>query len=806
MNNLSNLFDKALHYLGQKQKEVFVINIGAMDGVLFDEMIGYSNMYNFKGLYVEPIPYLFEKLKQNLGPTNLFENSAISSYDGQIKMITIDPEPINSGLLHNCFYGMSAIYPPKNGLGSEFDKPTVDKYGKLVEVSCITFNTLITKHNVDIVDVIKIDAEGHDFQIFEQIPLSEKGLKVIRLEWINLEKYQQEAILQKFNNAGFHYEILDQDITAINPSFYKYLESHYIKPSQQISEVSVSTILEVKDKQTNSSSTLVTGLWNLKRDSLTEGWSRSYQSYLEKFEQLLQVPNNLIIYGEQELQEFVLKRRDPETTQFIVRNQSWFKNEIYDQVQKIRTNPNWFNQSGWLPESTQAKLDTYNPVVMSKMFLLNDARILSKFNSEYMYWIDAGITNSVHPGYFTHDRVIDKIHKYTNRFSFVGFPYKANTEIHGFSYPAINEYAGADVSIVARGGIFGGPTNTISEVNSIYYHLLTKTLQDGFMGTEESVFSIMLYKYPELLQYFLIEDNGLVNLFFENLKNDNLAPLLATPAQADQVTKSDDVGLYVITYNSPKQVETLISSMLEYDPNFINKPKKFLLDNSTNLDTQQEYKQLCEQFNFTHIKKDNIGICGGRQFIAEHAEEQDLDSYFFFEDDMFFYPKHGEVCRNGFNRKVENLYDTCINIVNKQGFDFLKLNYSEFFGDNGRQWSWYNVPQNAREEHFPEKTQLPITGIDEDSPRTSFKHINSVNSIPYIDGEVYYSNWPQLVSREGNKKMFLETKWAHPFEQTWMSHFFQETKKGNIKPGLLLITPTEHDRFDHYPAQERREN
>ena len=32
--------------------------------------------------------------------------------------------------------------------------------------------------------------------------------------------------------------------------------------------------------------TIVTGLWDIKRDELTEGWSRSYEHYLEKFSQL----------------------------------------------------------------------------------------------------------------------------------------------------------------------------------------------------------------------------------------------------------------------------------------------------------------------------------------------------------------------------------------------------------------------------------------------------------------------------------------------------------------------------------------
>ena len=48
----------------------------------------------------------------------------------------------------------------------------------------------------------------------------------------------------------------------------------------------------------------------------------------------------------------------------------------------------------------------YNPLVMSKVFLLNDAKIMDNFNSDYMFWIDAGLTNTVHSGYFTHHILI----------------------------------------------------------------------------------------------------------------------------------------------------------------------------------------------------------------------------------------------------------------------------------------------------------------------------------------------------------------------------------------------------------------
>ena len=131
-----------------------------------------------------------------------------------------------------------------------------------------------------------------------------------------------------------------------------------------------------------NSITFVTGLWDIGRGELTEGWSRNYESYLMKLDQLLKIEENLIIFGDSELEKFVNSRRTSENTQFVIRPLEWFKtNEFYPQIQNIRNNPDWYNQSGWLVDSTQSKLEMYNPLVMSKMFLMNDARIMDKFNS-----------------------------------------------------------------------------------------------------------------------------------------------------------------------------------------------------------------------------------------------------------------------------------------------------------------------------------------------------------------------------------------------------------------------------------------
>jgi len=567
----------------------------------------------------------------------------------------------------------------------------------------------------------------------------------------------------------------------------------------------------------NSKVTIVTGLWDIGRDKLTNDWSRNFEFYLERFNEVLKIDNNLIIFGDEQLQKYVMSHRDSSNTQFILRNTDWFKNnDYYDLIQKIRLKPEWYEQVGWLQESTQAKLELYNPLVMSKMFLLNDARIMDRFNSDYLFWLDAGISNTVHPGYFTHDKVLDKLPNYINDFTFLAFPYDAENEIHGFNLEAINRYSGKQVNLVGRGGFFGGKKETIESVNSIYYSLLIETLSKGFMGTEESLFSILIYRHSSLCSYFEIEYTGLINTFFEKLKNDSVVinKVQNNDINLDsqfnnvevKINPTDNVGVYVIGFNSPNQFETLIQSMLDYDKNFIEKPRKILLDNSTDLTTTPKYSELCSKYGFEHIKKDNLGICGGRQWIAEHFDKSNLEYMFFFEDDMFFYPKKGEVCRNGFSRMVDDLYYKSINIAKIENFDYLKLNFSEFFGDNSTQWSWYNVPQVIRDEYWPEYPKLPEQGTDPNAPRVKYDSVKIYDGVPYVTGEIYYCNWPQLVSKSGSRKMFLNTTWAHPYEQTWMSFMFQEVKKENLNFGLLLLTPTEHNRFDHYSRELRKES
>ena len=554
----------------------------------------------------------------------------------------------------------------------------------------------------------------------------------------------------------------------------------------------------------NPNVTIVTGLWDLGRGQL-DGWAkRDFQQYKERFFDLLKCDAQMCIWIPKDLEQDVLAIRGNKPTKIYIKNvedfKTWFP--FFDKAQEIRKWPEWLNQAGWLAESPQAALEYYNPMMMCKMFMLNDTTIFNPFKSQYFFWMDGGLTSTVNTGYFAEDKVLDKLDSYClenkNKLIHITYPYTCNTEIHGFERKSMAAFCNTEfVDYVARGGFFGGHRQRINEMNSLYYGVLADTFAANVMGADECLFTILCHKYPDKIHRFNIEGNGLVWPFFEMLKH---------YVPAEKLYDPDKIALYVITFNSPEQFEALIQTYLKHN-DFITNTENYLLDNSTDASTEPRYIELCEKYKFTRIKKDNIGICGGRQFIAEHFAGIDAKYYIFLEDDMNLVdPNVTLSCSSGFARFTPNLLQKVKAIMEKENYDFLKFSFKEFFGDNSVQWAWYNVPQRIRDEFFPEKTTLPEHGFDPNAPKLIYKNIKSIDGLAYADGEIYYCNWPQIVSKTGNQKLFLDTKWSHPYEQTWMSHFFQETKKGLLRGAVLLLSPVEHHRFKFYPKEQRREN
>ncbi len=217
------LVDRGLrHYLlgrlfledvAKAKKDVFFIQIGAHDGVTADFLHDTVVNRRWKGILVEPVRELFDRLVENKKhvPGLVFENVAISSQDETRIFYAIDPRikthyPAWSDMLGS--FNRDVI------LKSRSEIPDIENYIVEREVTCLSFSSLLAKHNVTHFDVLLIDVEGFDYEILKQVDFNRYKPCLVIFEYVHLSKEDLRAALGLMKTHGYRTKRTTYDIIA----------------------------------------------------------------------------------------------------------------------------------------------------------------------------------------------------------------------------------------------------------------------------------------------------------------------------------------------------------------------------------------------------------------------------------------------------------------------------------------------------------------------------------------------------------------------------------------------------------------
>lgn len=165
------VFEKTIEQYCQSRKDFFVIQVGACDGLMDDPICNYIKKYRWRGILIEPQRQEFERLRLNYdGIDNLiFENVAIADVDGVRPLYKVD--------------SIEAECEWQRGIATFYPTPNLEELGMAVEmVQCITFDTLINRHQVKRIDLLQIDVEGYDYEILKLLDLTKIKPRLIRYE------------------------------------------------------------------------------------------------------------------------------------------------------------------------------------------------------------------------------------------------------------------------------------------------------------------------------------------------------------------------------------------------------------------------------------------------------------------------------------------------------------------------------------------------------------------------------------------------------------------------------------------------
>lgn len=195
-------------YSQSKGRDVSFVQIGANDGLRNDPVREFVVRDHWHGILVEPLPEAFQMLVNNYrylkNDDLIFENCAIhSSTENALEIFTYSDEYLR-GL------------PDDKRLSllrkTSFDRAHVEKFlrvgschqVKKIKVDCFSILDLLEKHDItpSHLDLLIIDAEGHEFNILNSINYSAVKPAVIVFESNHLGTKQTE-LFSMLESVGY---------------------------------------------------------------------------------------------------------------------------------------------------------------------------------------------------------------------------------------------------------------------------------------------------------------------------------------------------------------------------------------------------------------------------------------------------------------------------------------------------------------------------------------------------------------------------------------------------------------------------
>jgi FkbM family methyltransferase len=193
-----------------REPDFFFIQVGAHDGVRFDDLYQKVTAVHARGIVVEPLPRYFERLRGNYEdyPGVIPLNVAVHPTDKRIALHHVKPEVTASGAVPPWAGGIgSALAAFHERSGIPADAMTTSS------VECMTLRQIIERHGVRRIDLLQIDVEGFDVEVLKMIPFDLVRPRLIKFEQVTLDDSARREARELMESQS--YELWNEGENAI---------------------------------------------------------------------------------------------------------------------------------------------------------------------------------------------------------------------------------------------------------------------------------------------------------------------------------------------------------------------------------------------------------------------------------------------------------------------------------------------------------------------------------------------------------------------------------------------------------------
>lgn len=189
-------------------KPFYFVQVGANDGILDDPLRDLILQHSLSGLLIEPLPDIFDKLKQNYKdqPLLSFENVAILSHEGNVPIYRVR----NDAPVPYLWHGLASF--TRDNLLSQGVPP---EYIDVCQVEGVSLQSLLTKHGINTVTLLQIDTEGYDFEVIKSTFDAGIFPNIINYEYWWLTPSIRHKCKQMLDMHGYQFLDVGKDTIAI---------------------------------------------------------------------------------------------------------------------------------------------------------------------------------------------------------------------------------------------------------------------------------------------------------------------------------------------------------------------------------------------------------------------------------------------------------------------------------------------------------------------------------------------------------------------------------------------------------------
>lgn len=229
----SNPVRDAIHLFGKAYPEAVFIQIGANDGIAMDPLRAEVACKRWQGVMVEPVPYIFQRLKQRYGdhPRITLVNAAIADRDAALPFYSLreikPEEPVWEE------YHVLGSFRKDVVLKHKYLIPNIEERIVEIRVHSQKFETLCRQTGITQLDLLQIDTEGYDYEIIRRIPFTQFRPRLIVYEHKHLTPADRVACRELLHKHGYNSFEFGLDTAALDNTRLsardRALEHHFSK-------------------------------------------------------------------------------------------------------------------------------------------------------------------------------------------------------------------------------------------------------------------------------------------------------------------------------------------------------------------------------------------------------------------------------------------------------------------------------------------------------------------------------------------------------------------------------------------------